>query len=57
MYCVQLAVFMAGLLALCVGLLFAIPLIYLIETVTYLALLTGATSSVARPNFDWVDEI
>ena len=57
MYSVQSAIFLAGLLALCVGLIFAFPLLTLIETVTYLALVSGATSRGAKPSFSWDEEI
>jgi hypothetical protein len=55
-YCVEFAVFLAGLLAFCVGLVFAGPLICLLETVTYLALIGGATSGEKKPPFSWEEE-
>jgi len=50
-YCVQFAVFLAGVLALCFGLVFALPLATLIDTVLYLAIVTGATSGGLNPRF------
>jgi hypothetical protein len=52
-FCVQLAVVLAGLLAFCVGLIFAIPLAKLLIPVTYLFLTgTGAPRS-NQPEFEW----
>jgi hypothetical protein len=56
-YFVQFAVLLAGLLACAVGLIFAFPLMSLIETVTYLALVTGATSGDTKPRFSWDDDV
>jgi hypothetical protein len=55
-YAVEFAVVLAGVLAFCVGLVFAAPLISLIDTVTYLALVTAATSGGNKPPFLWEDE-
>ena len=56
-YAVMLAVLIAGFLAFCVGLIFAAPLISLMDTVLYLAIVTRATSSIAKPRFVWDDEV
>lgn len=50
-YCVQFAVALAGFLAFCVGLIFALPLVSLIDVVLYLAIVTGATSGGRTPPF------
>lgn len=55
-YCVEFAVFIAGVLAFCVGLVLAVPLINLIDTVLYLAIVTGATSGAVKPRFSWDEE-
>jgi hypothetical protein len=55
-YFVQFAVLLAGFLAFCVGLVFALPLIPLLETVTYLALTGGATSGEKQPRFAWEED-
>jgi hypothetical protein len=55
-YFVQFAVFLAGLLACVLGLIFAYPLISLLEAVTYLALLGGATSGEKTPRFALEEE-
>jgi hypothetical protein len=55
-YCVDFAVFLAGFLAICVGLVFAFPLINLLDVVLYLAIVTGATSGVSKPRFSWQEE-
>jgi hypothetical protein len=39
-----------------VGLIFALPLIPLLETVTYLALTGGATSGEKEPRFAWEED-
>jgi uncharacterized membrane protein len=54
-YAVEFAVVVAGILALCVGLVFAAPLMILIDTVMYLAILTGASSGATKPRFS-IDE-
>jgi hypothetical protein len=54
-YAVEFAVVVAGILALCVGLVFAAPLMILIDAVMYLAILTGATSGATKPRFS-IDE-
>src|SRR5262249_5658296 len=55
-FCVQLAILLAGLLAFCVGLIFAIPLGNLLVPVTYL-FLTGAEKSGGRdPELFWENE-
>ncbi len=56
-YCVEFAVFLAGLLACVVGLIFAVPLINLIDTVLYLAIVTRATSGVIKPRFSWDEDV
>ena len=56
-YFVQFAVFLAGLLACVVGLVFAYPLISLLEAVTYLALIGNATSGEKTPRFAWEKDI
>jgi hypothetical protein len=56
-YFVQFAVFLAGLLACVVGLIFALPLISLLEVVTYLALIGGATSGEKNPRFSGEEDI
>jgi uncharacterized membrane protein len=55
-YFVQFAVFLVGLLACVVGLVFALPLISLLETVTYLALAGGATSGEKLPRVAWEED-
>jgi uncharacterized membrane protein len=50
-YGVEFAVFLVGLLAFCVGLVIASPLINMLDTVLYLAIVTGATSGVSKPRF------
>jgi hypothetical protein len=55
-YAVEFAVVVAGFLALCVGLVFAAPLMILIDAVMYLAILTGATSGATKPSFS-IDEM
>ena len=55
-YCVEFAVLLAGVLTFCVGLVIALPLICLIDTVTYLALITAATSGGSKPPFSWEEE-
>lgn len=55
-YCVEFAVFLAGLLACVVGLVFAFPLISLLEAVTYLALIGGATSGEKKLPFTWEED-
>jgi uncharacterized membrane protein len=55
-YCVEFAVFLAGLLAVCVGLVFAGPLINLIDTVLYLAIVTATRSGVNKPRFVWDED-
>jgi hypothetical protein len=55
-YAVEFAVVVAGILALCVGLVFAAPLMILIDTVMYLAILTGATSGATKPRFSTDEE-
>jgi uncharacterized membrane protein len=53
----QMAIGIAGLLALCVGLIFALPLAGLTLPVTYLAL-TGTKSTPAeKPESFWEDEL
>jgi hypothetical protein len=52
-YFVQFAVLLTGILAFCVGLIFALPLISLLEAVTYLALLGSATSGEKLPRVAW----
>jgi uncharacterized membrane protein len=54
--CVCFAVFLAGLLACVVGLIFAFPLITLLDAVTYLALTGGATSGEKKPRFAWEED-
>ena len=55
-YFVQFAVLLTGFLAFCVGLIFALPLIPLLEAVTYLALTGGATSGEKEPRFVWEED-
>ncbi len=55
-YFVQFAVLLAGVLAFCVGLVFALPLISLLEAVTYLALTGGATAGEKKPRFAWEED-
>jgi hypothetical protein len=55
-YFVQFAVLLAGVLAFCVGLVFALPLISLLEAVTFLALTGGATSGEKKPRFAWEED-
>ena len=50
-YCVEFAVLLAGILAVCVGLVIAGPLINLIDTVLYLAIITATSSGVVKPRF------
>jgi uncharacterized membrane protein len=50
-YGVEFAVFLVGLLAFCVGLVIAWPLINMLDTVLYLAIVTGATSGASKPRF------
>ena len=55
-YLVQICVFIAGLLACCVGLIFAMPLYGLISVVTYLALTEPARAADKTPPVAWEEE-
>jgi hypothetical protein len=55
-YCVEFAVLLAGALAICVGVVFALPLINLIDTVLYLAIVTATRSGVLKPRFAWDED-
>ncbi|MFI5455154.1 MAG: hypothetical protein ACHRXM_06845 [Isosphaerales bacterium] len=55
-YLVQICVFMAGILACCVGLIFAWPLFDLIRVVTYLALTEPARAAGTTPPVAWEEE-
>ena len=55
-YCVEFAVLLAGILAVCVGVVFAGPLINLIDTVLYLAIITATRSGVVKPRFAWDED-
>ena len=50
-YCVEFAVLIAGFLAFCVGLVLAVPLINMIDTVLYLAIASRATAGAVKPRF------
>jgi len=56
LYFIQMAIYIAGFLALCVGLIFAIPLMTMIVVVTYLAL-TGKAKAPARTLTTWEEEL
>ena len=56
-YCVEFAVFIAGVLAFCVGLVLAVPLINLIDAVLYLAIVTGRRQATSKPRFSWDEEV
>ncbi len=56
LYFLQLAIYIAGILALCVGLIFAIPLMTMIQVVTYLAL-TGKAKAPVRTLTTWEEEL
>jgi len=55
-YLLQICVFMAGFLACCVGLIFALPLSALINVVTYLALTEPARAADKTPPVAWEEE-
>lgn len=55
-FCVQLAILLAGFLALCVGLIFAVPLMNLLVPVTYLYLTGTGKFGGTGPEFYWENE-
>ncbi len=56
-YCVQLVIGLAGLLALCVGLIFAAPLANMLLPATYLALTGTLHRPREKPEFVWEDDV
>jgi hypothetical protein len=55
-FCLELAILLAGFLALCVGLIFAIPLANLLVPVTYQFLTGTGKSGGTEPEFYWENE-
>jgi uncharacterized membrane protein len=56
-YIMQLALTVFGFLALCVGLIFTVPLSYMLLTVTYLAMLGPTKPPDRMPFTNWDDDL
>jgi hypothetical protein len=56
-YCLQLAIIIAGFLALCVGLILAVPLASLLLVVLYVALTGTWHAQPEKPDFIWEEEL
>jgi uncharacterized membrane protein len=52
-----LAVYIAGILAFCVGIIFSLPLAFLMFTVTYLALVGNTSPPPKKADLIWEDEL
>jgi uncharacterized membrane protein len=56
-YLMQLTLILAGLVSLCVGLIFTLPLRSLLMVVTYLAIVGPPTAPERMPLFRWEEDL